>query len=648
MKIEIRGVLGEIPRLEPHRLPLLNASIARNVKNFRGNAEPFKAPNSVTTLAKAGEKKAIYRFGQELDSDTQYWFHWLNDCDVARGPTTGNDTEERTYYAEAGQPMRMTDATMATGGASMPVSSYLVGLPAPGVAPTVALTDPSFTFNTTTDVNETDDVITEVGHGFSTGTSVTYTKEGGTAAIGLTDGNLYYVRAVSADTLSFHATVADAEANANKIALTSIGDEPHKITRGVPPDVVSTQLLVGYTYVNSWGQEGPMSAVSTTANFYPGQTLAVSSLEAGPIGAYNVTLKRIYVAQTDADSRTVLRFWKEIAVAAASTSGLLDLTTLGAAAQDPEPIAPPSGLISLRAHPNQFFVGLDVARKRFCRSEAYKVYAWPDEYQDPLDAVPVACEVIGSSVVIGTKGPTYLATGNDPLRLIPVRLEGQQPCVAKRSMRLTNAGVIYSSPDGLVAVTPDGRMTLVTREVFTRDQWQAYKPESMHAIVHDERYFCWWQVAADNRGLMIFDFTGEGLGVIHSDQWASAAYSDPRRDALFLATPASGDNLVQWDAGIGYLSMKWRSKRFTSDREHNLGAAQLKGDYSGGRSVTFRVYADDHQGDGMMLRDTVIVTSSAPFQLDRSYKANDYELEVEGNAVVREIIAAGTMAQLAT
>jgi hypothetical protein len=262
-----------------------------------------------------------------------------------------------------------------------------------------------------------------------------------------------------------------------------------------------------------------------------------------------------------------------------------------------------------------------------------------------MDAVPVGCEIIGQAVVIGTKGPTYLASGNDPLRLIPIRLEGRQPQVSKRSMQLTNMGVIYASPDGLVSVTPDGRMTLVTRDLFTRDQWQAYKPESMHAVVHDERYFLFWQVSADSRGLMIFDFTGDGLGVIHSEQWASAAYSDPRRDALFLATPASGDNLVMWDAALTFLTMKWRSKTFVSEREHNIGCAQVKGDFTG-RTCTLKVYADDHEGGGMQLRDTVTVTSSAPFQLDRSYKANDYEFEIEGTAVVREMILAGSVTEL--
>ena len=553
MKIAIRGFLGEIPRIEAHRLPDINAVTAWNTKLFRANAEPFRAVTTVATLAKAGEKKAIYRFGQDLDSDTQYWFHWLNDTDVARGPTTGSDTEERTYYTEEGQPPRMTDATLATGGAAMPVNSYLLGLPAPGVTPTVSLADPFALFGTTSGVNATDDIITtNAAHGFSDTAPVTYSKQGGSAAIGLTDGAVYYVNSLSDTMLSLHTTVDDALNDTNRIALTADGAETHRLTRGAFGTATST--VVGYTYVNSWGHEGPMSLVSAPLNYYSGQTVNVSNLETGPAGNYNVTLKRVYIGQSDINGRTVLRLWKDnVATATTTASGTVDFTTLGAAAQEPEPIAPPADMIGLCAHPNGFMLGIRRSTKRLHRSEVFKPYAWPDEYSDPLDDVPVAICVIGQSVVIGTRGPTYLASGNDPLSMIPIRLEGKQPCVSKRSMKLTNRGVIYASPDGLVAVTPDGRMDLVTRDVFTRDQWQAYKPESMHAVVHDERYFCFWQVNSGSRGLLIFDFTGEGLGVIRSDQWASAAYADPRRDTLFLAMPSLGDNLGAWDLGVTFL-----------------------------------------------------------------------------------------------
>lgn len=640
MKIALRAFLGEQPRVEKHRLPDVNASIARNVKLFRGNIEPFKRAAFVTTLAKVGEKKAIYRFGANLDSDSQHWFHWLNDTDVARGPTTGNDTQERTYYCEATQPMKMTDATIATGGAAMPVTSYLTGLPAPTPAATVAVSGVEFLFNTTTDVNGTTDVITETAHGFVTGATVVYLKNGGAAAIGLAEDTTYYVRAVTADTLALYLTAADATNDTNRIQLTAAGAETHTIR----PAGTSQQVLVGYTYVNAWDQEGPMSAVSTPVNYYNGQTLTVSSLATGVAGAYNIDRKRVYVAQSDATGRTVLRFWKELALATTSTSGQIDfVNSLGAAAQSPEPVAPPSDLTALRAHPNGFMVGLSPVSKKFCRSEVFKPYAWPTEYQDPLDIDVVGLEVIGQSVVICTKGPTYLASGNDPLRILPVRLEGKQPCVSKRSIRLTNVGVIYASPDGLVAVTPDGRMELVTRTLFTRDQWQAYKPESMHAEVHDERYFCWWYADQDNKGLMIFDFTGDGLGVIHCDAWFSAAYSDPRRDALFVADPEQTNHLAMWDAANNsYYSARWRSKKFVLDRPQNLGAAQVIFDIAAGQTLNFYLY-----GDGALKHSEIGLSSTKPFQMPRNYRAREYEIEVFGTATVKEILVAATMGELA-
>ena len=640
MKVAIRGFLGEIPRLEVHRLPDLNASAARTVKNFRGNAEPFRAPESITTLAKLGTKLAIYRFGQDLDSDTQHWFHWLNDTDVERGFVTGNDADERTYFIEAGQPMRMTDGPLATTGAAQPVSSLLVGLPAPTAAPTVTLTDPTFTFHSTDDVDETNDVITKASHGLTTGDQITYSREGGAANIGLSDGAVYYVRAVTAGSFSLHLLADDAIDNINKVNLSKAGAETHRITRGASG--IATQLLVAYTYVNSWGHEGPESLVSTSTNYYFGQSLTVANMQTGPVAAgYDVTLKRIYVAQADATGRAVLRFWKEVALNVESTSDVLDFTLLGSAIQDPRPTAPPSGLIGLKAHPNGFLMAIRPSDRRLYRSEVFKPYAWPFEYSDPLDAVPVAIEVMGQSVVIGTKGPTYMATGNDPLRLIPARLEGQQPCVSKRSMRLTNYGVVYASPNGLVAVTPGGRMDLVTRDLFTQDQWQAFNPASMVGVVHDERYFCFWRVNDSNRGLLIFDFSGEGLGVIQSDQWASAAYDDPRRDALFLCQPPSY-NLTKWDGNSGsFLTMRWRSKTFTLERPQNLGAAKLIGDFAG-RTCTFRIF-----GDGV-LRHAETVTNSIAFQLPRNYRARDYQFEVEGTAIVRELIVAGTMGEIGT
>lgn len=82
----------------------------------------------------------------------------------------------------------------------------------------------------TSSVNEgADTITTDSTHGYSNGDAVYYQDQGGSVNMGLTDGNLYYVRAPSTTTLSFYPTKADATADTNIIALTQSGSETHYI-----------------------------------------------------------------------------------------------------------------------------------------------------------------------------------------------------------------------------------------------------------------------------------------------------------------------------------------------------------------------------------------------------------------------------------
>lgn len=67
-----------------------------------------------------------------------------------------------------------------------------------------------FSFHTQSDVDPSGETVTQTSHGYSDGDAVYYQDQGGTDTIGLTDGNLYYVNAVTADTLSFYDTKANA------------------------------------------------------------------------------------------------------------------------------------------------------------------------------------------------------------------------------------------------------------------------------------------------------------------------------------------------------------------------------------------------------------------------------------------------------
>lgn len=83
---------------------------------------------------------------------------------------------------------------------------------------------------------------TDAAHSFVTGEAVVYDKDGGTAAVGLTDGTTYYVRNISSTTLTIHPTAADAIANTNIQSLTTNGSETHKLdpVRYYPTSTVGT------------------------------------------------------------------------------------------------------------------------------------------------------------------------------------------------------------------------------------------------------------------------------------------------------------------------------------------------------------------------------------------------------------------------
>lgn len=86
-------------------------------------------------------------------------------------------------------------------------------------------------FNTQTGVNSGTDVITlDDDHGYTTGSPVYYQDQGGSNTVGLTDGNLYYVRSIATDQLAFYSSAANAIADTSRINLTAAGSsETHYI-----------------------------------------------------------------------------------------------------------------------------------------------------------------------------------------------------------------------------------------------------------------------------------------------------------------------------------------------------------------------------------------------------------------------------------
>lgn len=378
----------------------------------------------------------------------------------------------------------------------------------------------------------------------------------------------------------------------------------------------SVTLTAVYTYVTAYGEEGPPSAAAGVMTLDPEQNITVSGMSAAPDGAYNVTLKRIYLSST-VGSSAKFQFWKEVPVATTSTSGAYDQAALGEVIPSTDWVAPPAALKGLKAMANGIAVGF--VENTVYLSEPNLPHAWPNQY--PVDYKIVGVGTFGQSAVILTEGLPYLLTGVDPAAMSLDKLKNPQACLSKRSIVETADGVAYASPDGLVVISPAG-MNIITRTLMSKKQWQAYNPASMVGAMYDNRYHCFYTKTDGTRGLMIFDFTGQGAVLVEHGQVDStavtAAHADPRTDTLYLA---QGGNIVAFDKGSD-ATYTWRSKVYRLPFPINFSVGQVVAD---SYPVTMRIYADGS------LRMTKTVTDNNVFKLKSGFRGMDWQFELEGS-----------------
>jgi hypothetical protein len=266
------------------------------------------------------------------------------------------------------------------------------------------------------------------------------------------------------------------------------------LVRGTSPTAALQQTATSYvyTFVNDLGEESAPSPPSATVLKDDGTAITVTSataVQSGFSDDYSVTHKRIYRATSGATG-TVFRFVAETPLAQAEYVDELTDAELGDPLETELYALPPDDLRGMLALPNGIMVGF--RRNQICFSAQNRPHAWPVEWRLNTDTDVVCIGNIDTTLVIGTEAFPYLAIGNDPSAYSMTKLEVPQACVSKRSVAyLTGIGVIFASPDGLVAVSGNGKVSNLTEQIFTRRQWQALVPESILGIAHDDVYHFW-------------------------------------------------------------------------------------------------------------------------------------------------------------
>jgi hypothetical protein len=340
-----------------------------------------------------------------------------------------------------------------------------------------------------------------------------------------------------------------------------------------------------YTYISTFGsvleESGPSPAASIAA-VQPDATVTVSAFATAPTTAagYNITDIRIYRAVTGATS-VVYLYVGTVSVdpatgaASGSFSDNILAANLGTALPSLYYLPPPATLRGLIAMPNGIVAGFVDNQVWFC--EPYLPHAWPSSYMMTVGFPIIGMGVYGQTLVVCTTYSTYLITGSTPGAMTQEKLSVFEPCVSKKSIASDQYGVLYASPNGIVAVAP-GSADVVTRPLFTRDEWSEYLPTSMVGAIYQNMYIVFYEAGNIKAALVIT--RGDTPPLVTLAVEASAIFIE-RTTANVYAVNSTDDKIYQLDADpVNNLFFEWKSKKFVMTEPTNFGALKLQADWT--------------------------------------------------------------------
>lgn len=338
-----------------------------------------------------------------------------------------------------------------------------------------------------------------------------------------------------------------------------------------PPAGTNVVRSYVYTFVSAYGEEGPPSPPTTaTGNAGSWSITGMDTTVPSPSN-YNLAKTRIY--RTVAGATGTEYFW--VADITFGTSSYTDTQadavvalnfTMQSLTWDP----PPQTLKGLVPHPGGFLIGF--TGRDLYMSVPYQPHAWPVENIQTCQTEIVGVSVYNNTIIVATTSHPYYGDGMSPAAVTLQKIESIDPCVSRRSMATTTGGVFYASPQGIIRAT-DAGTTLVTYQLFTREEWQLYfSPTQVQAVPYGLQYIA-------------FDSTATGFIYSPAEELAPLTTLDRFTNVQTIQIDAySGDvyivqgNQVRlWDPPTSTpYSYTWTSKEFDLPKPVNFGAMRLK------------------------------------------------------------------------
>ena len=653
---------GMAPQVSPRLLAEDIAQTAQDVNLESGRLVPVTENNTSTINSSqaptAGTRTSIYKY--EYDSSIK-WLEWDEDVDVVPGPVAGN-TEDRLYWTGETFPRMSVDASITSGSAPFPTTSYRLGVPAPtdGQRPTANMTASDvpgaiFTFDSastsvvvidgTTPANSYIVLSTEFYDSLTDGDGVLYNKgasSGTPVDIACLDSdtgeNVYFV--IKDATPRIRLAVSQLNAAAPiAVAMTAVGTgDQHKLTKMNDDKQTAYTTSYVFTLVSPFGEEGPPSLPSAEFSKVDGQTIEVGMGGAGaqgeqprmstwinthPSGSGSGTAKkRLYRSNTGSNT-TAFQFVADVAIASATYSDSKDNSELAELIPSTYWIGPPDEITAdypegqmkgLTAMPGGILAGF--TGKRLCFSEPFLPHAWPVSYRLTLEEEIVSIGMAGNGLIVTTKGTPYLVGGADPRSMSVTRIEAAQACLNKRSLVDMGPYVMWAGADGLI-MAAGTEVSVATEGLLTPKQWLAdYYPTTLKGYLWQGRYVGLY-TSGSNKGGFIFDPRGQKNAFVELTQGAATdaagGFTDPDDNELYLITnQASGNDIIQkFQGSATNKNFTWKSKEFVTRKPTSMGFLKVDAEAF---PVTLKVY-----GDGTLFYTGTIALSGTQHSVSGSY-----------------------------
>jgi len=339
-----------------------------------------------------------------------------------------------------------------------------------------------------------------------------------------------------------------------------------------------------YTYISTFGavaEESAPSPPTTILSIEPNATVTVSAFGTAPISSagYNITSIRIYRAVSGATS---INYYYVGQVTVTPATGIATGTfadtvlaaNLGVILTSFYYTPPPSDLSGLVAMPNGILAGFTGNQVWFC--EPYLPHAWPSIYTLTVNAPIVGLGVFGQSLVVCTTSRPYLISGSTPGAMTQEKLPLFEPCASKKSIASDQYGVMYASPNGIVSIGP-GSQDVVTRALFTRDEWSVYIPSTMVGTIYQNMYLVAYSNSAGNASLVIT--RADNPPLVTLDFATTGIYID-RTTAIVYYVNSADNYIYSLDSDpVNNLFFEYKSKKFVLPSPTNFAVFKLQADW---------------------------------------------------------------------